>query len=302
MGRSRIVELVRSFSGILPGNAACPGCPETMGLRYVGMALGDRAVLVVPAGCSSVIQGISPLNGFNFPTLNIAFAAAPAAASGMARAYKRRGVDAVVVVWAGDGATADIGFASLSGAAERNEDLIYIAVDNEAYMNTGVQRSGLTPYGAVTTTTPIKGKREHKKNLPLIMIAHGVPYVATASVSHPLDFIEKLRRAAEIRGFKYIHLLAPDPYGWGFDPSKTVEMGKLAVETGYWVLFEYLRGELRISPPSKPYLDKSKRKPISEFVRAQARFRHLSEEDLKELERAIDNYVNMLLALSKASA
>jgi len=284
---------------LMPGNAACPGCPETLGLRYVSMALGDKAVLVIPAGCSSVIQGIYPKSGIGFPILNIVFAAAASAASGLARAYKIRGLeDAQVVVWAGDGGTGDIGIQALSGAAERNENIIYICVDNEAYMNTGIQRSSLTPYGAWTTTT-WTGKKEHKKDVPLIMIAHGAPYVATASVGFPTDFIEKLRRAASIKGLKYIHLHAPCPVGWRFDPSKTVEVAKLAVQTGMWILYEYRGGAFRISPLSRPYAKKERRKPLKEYLKLQGRFRHLGEDDVKVLEAYIEERWKLYLNMEK---
>jgi len=275
------------------GNAACPGCPETLGLRYVGMALGDKAVLVVPAGCSSVIQGIGPKNGFAIPTLNIVFAAAAATASGLARAFQRRGVDAQVVVWAGDGGTADIGFQALSGAAERGENIIYICVDNEAYMNTGIQRSGLTPYGAWTTTSH-RGKKGHKKPMPEIMAAHRIPYVATASIGYPWDFIAKLRKAAKIKGFKYIHLHAPCPVGWRFDPSLTIKIARLAVETGMWILYEYENGKLKLNPPSDRLLDPSKRKPIEEYIKLQGRFKHLTEKDIEELKKYVEqNWANI---------
>ncbi|MEM4435023.1 MAG: 3-methyl-2-oxobutanoate dehydrogenase subunit beta, partial [Sulfolobales archaeon] len=256
---------------VLPGNAACPGCPEAMGLRYVGMALGSKAILVIPAGCTSIIQGLMPGSGLSFPIVNVAFSSADAVASGVAVAKELIAEESVVVVWAGDGATADIGFATLSGAAERNDNIIHICVDNEAYMNTGIQRSSLTPLGAWTTTT-WRGKTEPKKNMPLIMISHGVPYVATASVAYPMDFIEKLRKAASIKGFKYIHLHAPCPVGWRFDPSETVEIARLAIETGMWVLMEAENGKIRISPPSKPYIDKNRRKPLKEYLERQGRF------------------------------
>jgi len=272
---------------MMPGNASCPGCPESLGLRLLGMALGDRAVLVVPAGCTSVIQGLWPKSGIGMPVLNIVFAAGAAAASGLAAAYERRGVDAVVVVWAGDGGTADIGMQALSGAAERNDNILYICVDNEAYMNTGIQRSSLTPYGAWTTTT-VKGKREHKKNMPFIVAAHGVPYVATASVGYPADFIAKVRKAAGIKGFKYIHLHAPCPVGWRFQPSQLVEVAKLAVETGMWPLMEFEKGRLRLNPPSNRLLDKSRRKPVEQYIRMQGRFRHLTDEDIKRIQEYVD--------------
>ncbi|MCE4617137.1 MAG: 3-methyl-2-oxobutanoate dehydrogenase subunit beta [Desulfurococcales archaeon] len=274
----------------MPGNAACPGCPETMGMRYVKMALGDNVVMVIPAGCSSVIQGINPKSGMNFPILNIVFAAAASAAAGMKAAFEELGRDDVqVVVWAGDGGTGDIGFQALSGAAERNDDIIYICVDNEAYMNTGIQRSSLTPYGAWTTTT-WTGKTEHKKNIPLIMIAHDVPYVATASVGYPQDFIEKLRKAASIRGFKYVHLHAPCPVGWRFDPGLTPHVAQLAVKTGLWPLFEYERGKFRVSSFSRMYRKPEKRAPIEEYLKLQGRYKGAGPEVVKELE----SYVNRL--------
>ncbi len=282
---------------VLPGNAACPGCPETMGLRYVGMALGRRAILVIPAGCTSIIQGLHPGSGLSFPIINVAFASSDAVAEGVAVAKELLGEDGVVVVWAGDGATADIGFATLSGAAERNGNIIHVCVDNEAYMNTGIQRSSLTPKGAWTTTT-WRGKTESKKNMPLIMMSHGIPYVATASVAYPLDFIEKLRKAASMRGFKYIHLHAPCPVGWRFDPSETVEMARLAIETGMWVLLEAEKGKITISPPSRPYIDKSRRKPIVEYLKRQGRFREISEELVREIEKEVDEYWSTILKLS----
>ena len=286
---------------VMPGNAACPGCPETMGMRYVKMALGDNVVFVIPAGCSSVIQGIAPKSGINFPILNIVFAAAASAASGMKAAFEAQGKDVHVVVWAGDGGTGDIGFQALSGAAERDEDIIYICVDNEAYMNTGIQRSSLTPYGAWTTTT-WTGKKEHKKNVPLILISHGVKYVATASVGYPTDFIEKLQRAAKIRGFRYIHLLAPCPIGWRFDPSLTAKIAQLAVRTGLFPLYEYVNGVFRVSPLSRRYKDPKNRVPVVEYLKLQGRYRHLLDkpEEIRKIEEYIDNTWRLIDALEKA--
>jgi len=283
---------------IMPGNAACPGCPETMGLRYVKMALGDNVVLVIPAGCSSVIQGIAPRSGINFPILNIVFAAAASAASGMKAAFEAQGKDVHVVVWAGDGGTGDIGFQALSGAAERDEDIIYICVDNEAYMNTGIQRSSLTPYGAWTTTT-WTGKKEHKKNIPMILISHGAKYVATASVGYPTDFIEKLQRAAKIKGFRYIHLLAPCPIGWRFDPGLTAKVAQLAVQTGLFPLYEYINGVFRISPIARRYKDPAKRVPIIEYLKLQGRYKHLlnKPEEIKKIEEYIDSTWRLIEAL-----
>jgi len=298
----RLADLPRRRFG-MPGNAACPGCPETMGLRYVKMALGDNVVLVIPAGCSSVIQGIVPKSGINFPILNIVFASAASAASGIKAAFEMSGKNYNVVVWAGDGGTADIGFQSMSGAAERNDDIIYICVDNEAYMNTGIQRSGLTPYGAWTTTT-YAGKTEKKKPLPFIMIAHNVPYVATATVGYPQDFIEKLRKAASIRGFKYIHLHAPCPIGWRFDPGLTAKMAQLAVQTGAFPLFEYENGKFSLSPYSGMYRNPQKRVPLVEYLKLQGRFQTVLKdpEKLKGLQEEIDDMWRWIEMLEKYGA
>ncbi|MEB3780877.1 MAG: 3-methyl-2-oxobutanoate dehydrogenase subunit beta [Desulfurococcales archaeon] len=275
---------------LMPGNAACPGCPETMGMRYLKMALGDNFVMVIPAGCSSVIQGIAPKSGIYSSILNIVFAAGASAAAGMKAAFEALGRDDVnVVVWAGDGGTGDIGFQALSGAAERDDDIIYICVDNEAYMNTGIQRSSLTPYGAWTTTT-WKGKQEHKKNIPMILIAHGVKYVATATVGYPMDFIEKVKRASQIRGFKYIHLLAPCPVGWKFDPALTPNLGQLAVKTGLYPLYEFNQGAFRLSPIAARYKDPSKRAPIIEYLKPQGRYRHILNDP--EALRRLEEYIN----------
>ncbi len=284
---------------IMPGNAACPGCPENIGLKFVSMALGEKATLVVPAGCTSVIQGLWPRQGTSMPVLNIVFAAAASAASGLSRALRIRGKDDIVVVWAGDGGTADIGLQALSGAAERGEDFIYICVDNEAYMNTGIQRSSLTPHGAWTTTTH-RGNPGRKKPLPQIVAAHRVPYVATASIGYPWDFISKLKKAASIKGFKYIHLHAPCPVGWRFDPGLTVKIAQLAVETGAWILYEYENGKLRLNPPSNKLVDPSKRKPLEEYIKLQGRFRHLTDKDLEELKKEIEENWREITAILRA--
>lgn len=275
----------------LPGHSACPGCPAALGLRMLGKALGGKFVLVVPAGCTTVIQGIYPRTPSGVPLLNIAFAASASAASGLKAALELRGLDIPVVVWAGDGGTVDIGLQALSGAAERNEDILYVCYDNEAYQNTGIQRSGSTPTGAWTTTTP-SGKRERRKDASLIVAAHKVPYVATASVAYPLDFVEKVRKAASIKGFKYIHLHAPCPTGWRFPPGKMVEIGRLAVETGAWILYEVENGVLKLTGRSRALLDPSKRKPLEDYLRLQGRFAHLlrpeNREQLEQLKKGVD--------------
>uniref|UniRef100_A0A7C4HEZ3 2-oxoacid oxidoreductase (ferredoxin) n=1 Tax=Staphylothermus marinus TaxID=2280 RepID=A0A7C4HEZ3_STAMA len=274
---------------VLPGDAACPGCPIPIAWKVISAVFGDKMILVIPACCSAVVVGIYPGSSLKTSLVHVAFASAAAVASGLAEGLKLRGIkDVAVIAWAGDGGTADIGLASLSGAAERNHDFIYIMYDNEAYMNTGIQRSGTTPYGAWTTTTPIVGKREHKKDVARIMISHNIPYVATASIGYPHDFYSKLQKARNIRGFKFIHLHAPCPVGWRFEPRYTVRIAKLAVETGMWILYEYYDGKLQLSPPSRPYIDPSKRKPVEEYIKLQGRFRKITPELIEEMKKYIE--------------
>ncbi|QIW24410.1 3-methyl-2-oxobutanoate dehydrogenase subunit beta [Sulfolobus sp. S-194] len=283
-----LITQVKRIPKFYRGNAACPGCPIPRELDILIEELGEKTVLVVPASCSTVILGDTSGMPATVPVVHSAFAASAAIASGIVRALRMRGdKDAIVTVWAGDGATGDIGFATLSGAAERNEDILYICYDNEAYMNTGIQRSGLTPKGAWTTTTP-EGKREVKKPLPFIIAEHKVPYVATASIAYIYDYEAKMRKAKQIRGFRYIHLLSPCPPGWRFDSSLTIEIAKLAVETGVWPLFEIENGEFRLTSVSKTLLDKKNRKAVAEYLKLQGRFNKLTEEQIKEIEESID--------------
>ena len=273
---------------LLRGHAACAGCGAALALRHTLKALGRRSILVIPACCTSIIQGPYPKTAVRVPLFNIVFAAAAAAAAGISAGLEALGVeDVTVVAWAGDGGTADIGIQALSGAAERGDNILYICYDNEAYMNTGIQRSGATPLGAWTTTTPT-GKTEHKKNMPMIMMAHGIPYVATASPSYPVDLFTKVRRAMEIRGTKYIHIHAPCPTGWRYPSSKTVEVGRRAVQTGMWVLFEVDHGRFRLSRPSAPLTEKSRRRPVEEYLRMQGRFSRLTPRDVEALQAWVD--------------
>jgi pyruvate ferredoxin oxidoreductase beta subunit len=274
----------------LPGNASCPGCAAALSLRIALKVLGPKTILVVPASCISVIQGYYPKTPCRVPVLNVAFASTAAAGSGMVAALDLKGKsDVKVLCWAGDGGTADIGLQALSGAAERNENMIYVCYDNEAYMNTGTQRSGSTPRTAATTTT-VTGKPERKKSVPEIMVAHRMPYVATACAAFPLDFAGKLRRAASmpLRGLKYIHLLSPCPPGWRFPAEKTIEVGRLAVMTGFWILYEWVDGRYNLTGPSKGLLDKSKRRPLRDYLSIQGRFGHLTEKDIESLEEEVE--------------
>ncbi|MFP3167528.1 2-ketoisovalerate ferredoxin oxidoreductase [Thermoproteus sp. CP80] len=294
------IDLLPKTKYVVPGNSACAGCGMMIGLKVLGMALGEEAVLSIPASCASVVQGLGPKSGVALPILNVPFASAASVATGMSEAFRQLGVKGQAVVWAGDGGTADIGFAAVSAAAERNSDVLYIMYDNEAYMNTGIQRSSETPKGAWTTTTPT-GKREAKKDVALILLAHGVPYVATANIAYPQDFYRKIKRASEIRGFKFIHLFAPCPPGWLFDPSLTVEVARKAVETGVFILWEYDNGELKLNPPSSALVDKSRRKPLVEYLKLQGRYAHLSEDQIKQMEEEIDRKWQFLLRFAQAA-
>lgn len=285
----------------LKGHIACAGCGLAIGLRLLFKALGRKVIMVVPACCSSVIPGPYPFTSFAVPVQNIMFEATGAAASGVAAALHNKGIrDVTVVGWAGDGGTFDIGVQALSGAAERGTNFIYICYDNEAYGNTGMQRSGATPYGAWTTTTPT-GKKERKKDILFIMASHRIPYAATACPSYPIDFIQKLRKAKEIEGTKFIHLLAPCPTGWRYDTSKTVEIGRLAVRTGMWALLEIENGKFKLNPPSDRLVDKARRKPVREYLVLQDRFRTLKGDDTEKIQSWIDEDWERYRRLHQAS-
>ncbi len=272
---------------LLEGNSACHGCASSMALRIVLKALGKNTVLVVPASCTSVYQGVFPNSAIAVPAVNSAFACSAAVASGLKASLEHQGIDANVVVWAGDGGTYDIGLQALSGAAERNEDIIYICYNNEMYSNTGIQRSSATPYGAWTTTT-IRGKREHRKDVAELMVAHGIPYVATASAGYLDDLYKKIKKARKIEGFRYIEILSPCPPGWRYPMQKTVEIARLAVETGMWILYECEHGILRFTGVSKAIADGRKRmRDIEEYLLLQGRFRHLNDDEIREIRKYI---------------
>jgi pyruvate ferredoxin oxidoreductase beta subunit len=272
---------------LAPGHRACAGCGATIGVRLALKVLGENTVAVSATGCLEVITTPYPETAWEIPWMHVAFENAAAVASGVEAALKSLGkTDTTVVVFGGDGGTADIGLQALSGAMERGHNLIYICYDNEAYMNTGIQRSGATPYGASTTTSPHGkesfGEDKPKKNMPMIMAAHGVPYVATASISYPEDFMKKVKKAAEVDGPAYIHLQQPCTTGWGYSPSKTIDLGRLAVETGSWILYEIEDGEFKVT--YRPI----QRKLVKEYLNAQKRFKHLSDQEKENIQSHVD--------------
>ncbi len=274
---------------IYPGTRACAGCSMALIYRIALKALGPKTIITVPASCLTVLHGMQGFCTTKVSVLHTPFATTGASASGIVASLEDKGLtDVNVVAFAGDGGTVDIGIQSLSGAAERGTNFIFACYDNEAYMNTGVQRSGSTPPGAYSTTTPT-GKVGYKKNMAKIMEAHGIPYVATAISSYPLDLYDKFKKAQNIYGPKYIHILAPCPPGWGYNPKDSIEIGRLAVQTGFWPLYEVINGKYILSKDSKRFLDPTKRKPIEEYLKIQKRFRTISDNQIEDYKRYIND-------------
>ena len=266
------------------GSFACPGCGLTIAFRHVVKALGKNTAVITTAGCGSVVAGYYPMTASKLPFFHCSFGTAAATAAGLKAGYEMLGKPNIqVLAWAGDGGTFDIGLQSLSGAAERNDDVLYVCYDNEAYMNTGAQRSSSTPEKAWTTTTPLESPEEHpKKDIIGIMSSHGIPYIATASVSHPDDMARKIRYAKKIRGFRFIHILIPCPTGWLYAAKDTIRLGRLAVLSRIFPLFEVFDGrKYRLSPMGAKI-------PVDEYLSAQGRFKTLTAEDYPHIQRAID--------------
>jgi len=278
-----------------PGHLACQGCGATIAMRYVLKALGKKTVVVIPACCWSIIVGLFPSSCLDVPLIHTAFETAAAAATGVRAALDVQGQEDVnVLAWAGDGGTFDIGFQALSGAAERNENIVYCCYDNEAYMNTGIQRSSSTPFGAATTTSPAgkvkPGQVTWKKNMPEIAVAHNIPYVATACPSYPFDLMEKVKKAAEVEGPAYIHILSVCPTGWRLAPDLAIRAGRLAVETGIFPLYEVENGKYTLS------VEIPKRRPVEDYLKIQGRFRHLTPDLIQKIQEHVDKKYNNLLA------
>jgi pyruvate/2-oxoacid:ferredoxin oxidoreductase beta subunit len=288
---------------ILPGNRACAGCGIGIGLRAITKALEGKMVMAVPASCLTVLGGMYPISSVRVPWVNVAFPSTAAAAAGLAAGLRATGRDRdmTVLAMAGDGGTSDIGIQALSGAAERNDDFIYVCYDNEAYMNTGTQRSGLTPVGARTTTT-WAGKRENPKDLPRIMEAHGIPYVASTSAAFPTDVYDKVVKARGIRGLRYVHMNVPCPSGWGFDAKDTVALGKLAVDCGLVVLYEVEDGVFRLTGRSAGLAKRAKaRPPVAEYIATQARFRGMADDAVDAVQAWVDARWDAYVARDSAS-
>ncbi len=276
---------------LLPGDRACAGCGIGIGLRAITKALEGNAVMAVPASCLTVLGGMYPSSSLTVPWMNVVFPSTAAAATGLAAGLRATGrSDITVLAMAGDGGTADIGIQALSGAAERNEDFLYVCYDNEAYMNTGTQRSGLTPFGARTTTTPAHGKTEYAKDVCRIMEAHDIPYVASTSAAYPTDVYDKVATARRIHGTRYIQMSTPCPSGWGFDPKDTVRLGKMAVDAGLVVLYEVDGGIFRLTGRSAQIArGGTARVPVADYVATQSRFRGMSAEEVAAVQAWADD-------------
>ncbi len=276
---------------LLKGNASCQGCPHSIAFKTLNYL--ENPIVLMPAGCSTVIAGLHPNSSLEIPCVHVPFPATPAVSYGLSTGLKKRGIKANVVAWMGDGSV-DISYSLLAGSALRNDDIIIIVVDNEAYMNTGVQSSGTTFWKAKTTTSP-KGKREERRDVALQMALHRVPYVATASIGYMRDFIKKVKKAGKVEGFRFIHVHCPCPPGWGFESSKTVEIARKAIQCRAWILWEYENKKFRISRISK----KAKGDGLKDYLLSQARLRHLSDEDIEEIRRRIEEEWKLLEHLEK---
>jgi pyruvate ferredoxin oxidoreductase beta subunit len=272
-----------------PGHTACAGCGQSLAVRLVLDAAGKNTIVANNTGCLEVFSTKYPESAFEVPFVHSLFENCAAVASGVEAALiqlgKKDGIN--VIAEAGDGGTADIGLQALSGMWERGHDILYICYDNEAYMNTGIQRSGLTPHLANTTTSP-KGEKSagnirYKKPMPEIAVAHGIPYVATASIGITQDLQRKVKKALSIKGPKYLQIHVPCPLGWQYAPQQSVNVGKLAVDTGLYPLFEYENGQLTGARKITP-------KPVEEYLKSQGRFKHLmnSPEDIKKIQAVAD--------------
>ncbi len=266
-----------------PGHRACGGCGPALAARLILKGAGRETIVVSSTGCMEVFSTPYPETAWRVPWIHSLFENASAVASGVEASLKKQGRSEKVVCICGDGATFDIGILCISGAFERGHDITYICYDNEAYMNTGIQRSAATPYDASTTTSPAGacsfGNKLPKKDMPGILAAHGAPYVATASIAYPADLMQKVERAVNTPGPCYLQVHTPCCTGWGFDGSKTIGLSKLAIETGLWVNFEMVDGEVTKAK-------KVVRKPVEDYLKMQKRFRHLFKPVLQKDEIA----------------
>ncbi|MFH1651624.1 MAG: pyruvate synthase subunit PorB [Chloroflexota bacterium] len=298
-----VPRLLTKQEKFAPGHSACIGCGEALAVRMAAKAFGNNTIVVNATGCMEIVASRLPTTSWCLPWIHTLFENTAAVASGIEAGYKamrRKGAvkgDVKVVGIAGDGGTSDIGLQALSGALERGHDLLYLCFDNEAYMNTGIQRSSATPFGATTTTSPAGkksiGQVTWKKNMPAIVAAHDIPYVATANPSYPFDLIAKVKKGLAVKGPAYIHIYSVCPTGWRCATDLAIRLGKLAAETGVFPMYEVENGRYSMSMEFK------KLKPVQEYMKLQGRFRHLTEDDIKFIQKRVRQEYNKVVEKAK---
>lgn len=301
-----VPRLVTTREYFAPGHRACLGCGEALAVRLVCKALGRNVIIANATGCMEIVSSQLPYTSWEVPWIHTLFENTAAVASGIEAGIKvlqRKGKylrKTKVVAMGGDGGTADIGLQALSGALERGHNFVYVCFDNEAYMNTGIQRSGATPFGATTTTAPAGkksiGQSTWKKNMPAIAAAHGIPYVATACPSYPFDLLNKVHKAMKVEGPAYIHVLSVCPTGWRMPPDLTIRVGRLAVETGVFPLYEVENGKYILS------VDLPRLRPVEEYLRLQGRFRHLDKKAISMIQERVSREYEELRNRAKGCA
>ncbi|UCG55277.1 MAG: pyruvate synthase subunit beta [Dehalococcoidia bacterium] len=291
-----VPRLVSKKEYFMPGHRACIGCGEALAVRLACKAMGQNTIVANATGCIEIIASQLPYTSWNIPWIHTLFENTAAVASGIEsglKAMARKGLKedkrTNIVAIAGDGGTLDIGIQALSGAMERGHNFLYLCFDNEAYMNTGIQRSSATPFGASTTTSPAGkasvGQFSWKKDMPAIAVAHNIPYVATACPSYPFDLMEKVKKALAVKGPAYVQIFSVCPTGWSCPGDLTIRIGRLAVKTGVFPLYEVENGAYRLS------MDFPKLRPVTDYMKLQGRFRHLSDDIINKIqEKIVNNY------------
>jgi pyruvate ferredoxin oxidoreductase beta subunit len=302
-----VPRLVTKKENFAPGHRACIGCGEALAVRLACKAMGQNVIVVNATGCIEIIASQLPYTSWRVPWIHTLFENTAAVASGIEaglKAMMRKGEMAQqeinIVAIAGDGGTADIGIQALSGAMERGHDFLYLCFDNEAYMNTGIQRSSATPFGASTTTSPAGkasiGQFSWKKDMPAIAAAHNIPYVATACPSYPFDLMEKVKKALAVKGPAYVHILSVCPTGWSCPTDLTIRIGRLAVKTGIFPLYEVENGQYKMS------LDFPRLRPATDYMKLQGRFRHLSPDTIDQIQQTVTEKYEELREKAVSSA
>lgn len=301
-------NLVSTKEILAEGHNFCIGCGEALAMRLACKAIGENMIIAMATGCDEVCTTPLPVTSWRVPWLHTLFENVGAEISGVEaglKALMRKGKiakrDIKCIGMAGDGATSDIGVQALSGAIERGHNFLYICWDNEAYMNTGIQRSSSTPYGASTTTAPAGkvsiGQKTRKKNMVEICVAHNIPYAATACPSYPFDLMNKVKKGAEVKGPAYVHILCPCCTGWRYPSKITIQMGRLAVETGIFPLYEVENGRYRLN------VDRPTLKPVEEYLKPQGRYRHLTDKDIQEIQEMVnEDYAKLKAKIACFSA